>query len=71
MLLYFPLEWRRRAKARVDPSLDLSPGSAGYERWLAGAINRGLAAPAPAFAGTGNRTAAGPGDLVEEAPARA
>jgi len=60
VLLYFPLEWWRRAKARVDPSLDLSPGSVGYERWLAGAINRGVAAPAPAFPGARS------GDLIED-----
>jgi len=45
VLLYFPLEWWRRSKVRRDPARDLSPGSAGYERWLAGAINRGVAAP--------------------------
>jgi amino acid transporter len=39
-LLYFPLERWRAAKARRDPSTDRSPGSAGYEAWLAQAVGR-------------------------------
>ena len=46
-LLYFPLEYWRQSKARRDPSLDLSPGSPGYDRWLAEAIGSHQAA-APA-----------------------
>jgi amino acid transporter len=57
-LLYFPLEWWRRSKAQRDPSLDLSPGSVGYERWLAGAINRGV--QAPALVGTGGEAEGAP-----------
>jgi amino acid transporter len=41
VLLYFPLEFWRQSKARRDPSLDLSPGSPGYDRWLTEAITMG------------------------------
>jgi amino acid transporter len=41
VVLYFPLEAWRKVKARRDPAYDLSPGSEGYERWLAAAINHG------------------------------
>ncbi|MDH6109931.1 amino acid transporter [Kitasatospora sp. MAP12-15] len=43
-LLYLPLEWWRARKARIDPTLDLSPGSPAYTAWLAEATSHAVVA---------------------------